>query len=63
MLNTVRINELVVDPKKAHMFMREVEFCVNILLEVRRSPAQVKLMSIQKWEIQATILKLRGFLA
>jgi hypothetical protein len=33
-LNTLKRNELIEDPKKAHMFMREVEFCGHILREV-----------------------------
>jgi hypothetical protein len=61
-LNTVRKNELIVDPRKAHMFMKEVEFCGHILREGRRSPAPSKLLSIQKWELPATITELRGFL-
>ncbi len=34
------------DPKKANMFFGEVEFCVKILREERRSPAPGKLLSI-----------------
>ncbi len=26
-LNTLKVIELIVDPRKAHMFMKEVEFC------------------------------------
>ncbi len=44
------------------MFMKEVEICGHILREGRRSPAPVKLLSIQKWELPATITELRGFL-
>ena len=61
-LSTLRKNELIVDPRKAHMFMKEVEFCGHILREGRRSPAPGKLLSIQKWELPATITELRGFL-
>ncbi len=41
-LNTLKVNELIVDPRKAHMFMKEVEFCGHILREGRRSPAPGK---------------------
>ncbi len=43
-LNTLKFNELIVDPRKAHMFMNEVEFCGHILREGRRSPALGKLL-------------------
>ena len=48
--------------KKAHFFMREVEFCGHVLREGRRSPAPGKLLSIQKWELPRTVTQLRGFL-
>jgi hypothetical protein len=44
------------------MFMKEVEFCGHILREGRITPATGKLLSIQKWELPATITELRGFL-
>ena len=62
LLQVLRMEELVVDPKKANLFMREVEFCGHILREGRRSPAPGKLLSIQKWELPMTITALRGFL-
>lgn len=61
-LRTLEENGLVVDPKKAHLFMHTVEFCGHILQEGRRSPAPGKLLSIQKWELPRTITQLRGFL-
>ncbi len=61
-LNTLNVNELIVDPIKAHMFMKEVEFCGHILREGRRSPAPGKLISIQKWELPATLTEFWGFL-
>ncbi len=30
MLNTFKVNELIVDPRKAHMLRKEVEFCGHI---------------------------------
>jgi hypothetical protein len=61
-LETLRKYELVADPKKVHLFMREVEFCGHILREGRRSPAPGKLLAIQKWELPQTVTALRGFL-
>ena len=61
-LETLQENELVVDPKKSHLFMREVEFCGHVLREGRRSPAPGKLLAIQKWELPRTVTQLRGFL-
>jgi hypothetical protein len=61
-LDVLREHKLIVDPKKASMFMGEVEFCGHILREGRRSPAPGKLLSIQKWELPGTVTALRGFL-
>jgi hypothetical protein len=61
-LHTLKVAKLVVDPQKAKLFMREVEFCGHILREGTRSPAPGKLLSIQKWELPRTITELRGFL-
>ena len=47
-LTTLARHKIFVDPKKAHLFMREVEFCGHVLREGRRSPAPGKLMAIQK---------------
>ena len=62
LLEILKREELIVDPRKANLFMREVEFCGHILREGRRSPAPGKLLSIQKWELPGTITALRGFL-
>ena len=62
MLNLLKEHQLIVDPKKSHLFMKEVEFCGHILREGRRSPAPGKFMAIQKWERPKTITQLRGFL-
>ena len=61
-LGSLAENKIYVDPKKAHMFMREVEFCGHVLREVCRSPAPGKLKAIQKWEAPKTVTQLRGFL-
>ena len=55
-------HKLIVDPKKAHFFMAEVEFCGHVLKQGRREPAPGKLLSIQKWELPRTVTQLRGFL-
>ena len=54
--------ELIVDPKKAHFFCEEVEFCGNLLRDGKRRPAPGKLLTIQKWELPKTVTQLRGFL-
>jgi hypothetical protein len=61
-LNTFQENTLVVDWKKVHLFMQEVEFCGHVLKQGRRSPAPGKLLSIQGWELPTTVTALRGFL-
>ena len=61
-LETLKEQKLVADPKKAKLFMREVEFCGHVLREGRRSPAPGKLLSIQGWELPKTVTALRGFL-
>ncbi len=61
-LNVLRREELIVDPKKSKMFMGEVAFCGHILREGRRSPAPGKLLSIQKWDLPGTVTALQGFL-
>ena len=61
-LDRLREQKMLVNPAKAHFFMREVEFCGHILKEGRRQPAPGKLMSIQKWELPQTVTQLRGFL-
>ena len=61
-LRTLAEQQSFVDPRKAHLFMREVEFCGHVLREGRRSPAPGKLNAIQKWERPKTISQMRGFL-
>jgi hypothetical protein len=61
-LETLAEHQIYVDPRKAHLFMREVEFCGHVLREGRRSPAPGKLRVIQKWEAPKTVTQLRGFL-
>ena len=61
-LETLKENKLVVDPKKANLFVKEVEFCGHVLRQGERSPAPGKLSSIQNRELPGTISALRGFL-
>ena len=53
---------LAADPKKAKLFVREVEFCGHILYAGRRRPAPGKLVALQNWELPKTVTQLRGFL-
>ena len=61
-LDALREVTLIADPKKCKFFVREVQFCGHVLREGQRYPAPGKLMPIQKWEVPATLTKLRGFL-
>ena len=54
--------ELRVDPRKAKMFMEEIEFCGHVLREGKRWPAPGKIMSLQKCSCPQTVTQLRGFL-
>ena len=61
-LDALAEEKLVVDPKKAKLFVKEVEFCGQILGHGARWPAPGKLRAIEKWEIPTTITALRAFL-
>ena len=61
-LETLQKEQIVVDPHKAQLFMKEVEFCGHRLRDGQRYPAPGKLTSIQKWELPRTLTQLRGFL-
>jgi hypothetical protein len=61
-LEKFREHQMVVNVKKAHLFMKEVEFCGHVLSEGKRRPSPGKLLSIQKWELPQTVTQLRGFL-
>ena len=54
--------QLVADPRKAQLFVREVEFCGHVLREGQRYPAPGKLRALEKWEMPKTLSELRGFL-
>ena len=61
-LDTLAKNQLFVDPKKASLFMNQIEFCGHILHDGYKTPSPGKLLSLQKWEVPETITALRGFL-
>ena len=61
-LDRLKESELRVDPRKAKMFVEEVEFCGHVMREGRRWPSPGKLLSIQKWPCPQTVTQLRGFL-
>ena len=61
-MEVLKENRLVADKKKCHLFVREVEFCGQLLSNGTRRPMPGKLMAIEKWEAPRTITELRGFL-
>jgi hypothetical protein len=54
--------QLLVNGKKAELFMREVAFCGHLLRAGRRSPEAGKLAAVQRWALPRTVTQLRGFL-
>jgi hypothetical protein len=61
-MDVLKAELLVADPKKCKFFVREVEFCGHILGGGTRRPAPGKLSAIEKWEVPKTIHELRAFL-
>ena len=61
-LDVLKRNFLVLDPKKCLFFARRVEFCGHVLEIGTRSPAPGKLRSVELWPLPETITELRGFL-
>jgi hypothetical protein len=61
-LKILEEEKLVVDPKKANLFVTQVEFCGQILEGGTRQPAPGKLQAIERWEVPTTITALRAFL-
>ena len=61
-LNLLREQKLVVDPKKCQLFTREVEFCGHVLAHGTRKPMPKKLSALEKWEASKTVTQLRAFL-
>jgi hypothetical protein len=61
-LEVLKADALVADPKKCKFFVKEVEFCGHILGGGTRRPAPGKLSAIEKWEAPRNIHELRAFL-
>ena len=61
-MEVLKVEKFVCDPKKCPFFVKEVEFCGQILGGGTRRPAPGKLMAIEKWPVPKTITELRSFL-
>ena len=61
-LEKLKEAHLVADPRKAQLFVQDVEFCGHVLREGQRFPAPGKLKALEKWELSTTLRELRGFL-
>ena len=61
-LEQCKVDRFIIDPRKAQLFVSEVEFCGHILGGGTRRPAPGKLRAIEKWEVPQTITGLRAFL-
>ena len=61
-METLQRAQLVADPRKAQLFVQEVEFCGHVLRDGHRVPAPGKLKELEKWELPKTLSELRGFL-
>jgi len=61
-MEVLKEKQLVVDKGKCHLFVREVEFCGQLLSNGTRRPMPGKLMAIEKWEAPRNVTELRGFL-
>ncbi len=51
-----------VEPKKAQLFIEEIECCGHIMQDGRRWPSPGKLMAVQKWQLPLTVSQLLGFM-
>ena len=61
-LELLKKEGFIIDPKKCHFFVDEVEFCGHILGGGIRRPAPGKLSAISNWERPKNITELRAFL-
>jgi hypothetical protein len=61
-LEVLKAESLVADPKKCKFFVKEVEFCGHVLGGGTRRPAPGKLSAIERWEPPRNIHELRAFL-
>ena len=61
-LEVLKEQRLVADQKKCYLFVREVEFCGQVLANGTRRPMPGKLRALENWERPRTVTELRGFL-
>ncbi len=61
-LELLKAEKFIVDIRKCHLFVKEVEFCGHVLCGGTRKPAPGKLRAIEKWEVPRNITELRAFL-
>jgi hypothetical protein len=61
-MELLKADKFVADPRKCKFFSKEVEFCGHIFCSGTRRPATGKLRAIEKWEMPQTITELRAFL-
>ena len=61
-LEVLKEHKLVADKKKCHLFVREVEFCGQVLANGTRRPMPGKLRALKNWERTRTVTEPRGFL-
>ena len=60
-LEVLKAKRLVVD-QKCDLFVREVEFCGQVLSNGTRRPMPGRCMAIEKWQTPRNVTELRGFL-
>ena len=60
-LEVLKAKKLVVD-QKCDLFVREVEFCGQVLSNGTRRPMPGRCMAIEKWQTPRNVTELRGFL-
>ena len=61
-LEVMRADQFVADPRKCKFLFKEVKFCGNILGNGVRRSAPGKLMAIEKWELPQKSTELRAVL-
>ena len=60
-MERLALHDLKVEPKKAQLFMEEIEFCGHVMRDDRRLPSPGKLLAVQKWVCPQTVSQLRWF--
>jgi hypothetical protein len=61
-MDVLKQNQFICDPRKCHFFVDEVEFCGHILCGGTRRPAPGKLKCVEKWALPQTVSEMRAFL-